>query len=286
MRRFLFRIFALVLFLVGYFFAYTRIYSFKQFISRQERLANVVNKTLGNTSSTYGIAIKNLKTGEEFFYNADRKFMTGSLYKLFVMIAALELIDENKINKDEIISGEAKDINKILGQDSEEADISEGVVSLSVWQAINQMISISHNYAAILLVERVGIDKIRDIVARFELKNTKLGTKDLPVTTARDILHFFDKLYERKGTSIWVSNNALSFLENQKINDRIPRYLPKDIKVAHKTGELVYDKHDAGIVFGKKGDYIIVILTESTNPVEAADQIAKISREVFFYFEK
>ena len=77
----------------------------------------------------------------------------------------------------------------------------------------------------------------------------------------------------------------IDILKEQTLNDRIPKNLPQQTEVAHKTGELFGFKHDAGIIFGKKGDYIIVVLSETKNPKLSAEKIAKFSKEVFDYFE-
>jgi beta-lactamase class A len=53
----------------------------------------------------------------------------------------------------------------------------------------------------------------------------------------------------------------LDVLKRQKVNDRIPRYLPNDITVAHKTGLLKNTVSDVGIVFTPHGDFIICVIT-------------------------
>ena len=78
----------------------------------------------------------------------------------------------------------------------------------------------------------------------------------------------------------------INLLLAQKVNDRIPKYLPANIKVANKTGELEGLRHDAGIVYGKKGDYIFVFLTDTPNPPDATETIATISKQIFEELEK
>ena len=78
----------------------------------------------------------------------------------------------------------------------------------------------------------------------------------------------------------------IDVLKRQRLNDRIPRYLPKNIEVAHKTGELLGAKHDAGIVFASNGDYIIVVLSKTNNSADAVEKIAKFSEEIYKYFEE
>ena len=73
----------------------------------------------------------------------------------------------------------------------------------------------------------------------------------------------------------------IELLKRQELNDRIPKNLPKSAPVAHKTGELGGAKHDAGIVFTKKGDYILILMSDTNVPQNAAEVEAKISRDIF-----
>ena len=56
--------------------------------------------------------------------------------------------------------------------------------------------------------------------------------------------------------------------------------------MGHKTGELDGYKHDAGIVYAPKGDYVIVVMSNTKDPQTAVDVIAKISKAVYDHFEK
>ena len=78
----------------------------------------------------------------------------------------------------------------------------------------------------------------------------------------------------------------INLLTNQTVNDRIPKYLPANIKIAHKTGELETIRNDAGIVYGKKGDYIFVFLSDTKNPLDASETIATLSKQIFEELEK
>ena len=64
----------------------------------------------------------------------------------------------------------------------------------------------------------------------------------------------------------------------------MPKYLPSDTLIAHKTGELDSFSHDSGIVYTPNGNYIIVVMSDSTNPKGAEDRIANISKSVYDYF--
>lgn len=249
-------------------------------------LVETVDESLFGTNGTYAVAIKNLKTGEEYYRDQDRIFDAGSLYKLGTMLAIFEQVERGEISEDEIITGNVSDINKILGVSSEEAEVKQETIEFTVKNALRQMIAISHNYAAVLLTQKVGAGKAQEAIDKLGLVNTKIDTVDKPKTTAKDLLVFFEKIYKREGVSAYTSARVIDLLLEQELNDRIPKYLPKEAHAAHKTGEIDYQKHDAGIVFTPKGDYIIVILSDSDNPGAASDRMANLSKEVYKYFSK
>src|SRR3990167_1115277 len=144
------------------------------------------------------------------------------------------------------------------------------------------MIIVSDNDAAYLLTARVGIDEIANFLKKYEFNNSTIAQP--PVTSAKDTAGFFEKLYKGEIIDRQNSDRMLELLKRQRLNDRIPKNLPENVKVAHKTGEIDTFKHDAGIVFGEK-PYILVILTDTKNPPEAVGWMANFSKQLFDYFE-
>ena len=106
-----------------------------------------------------------------------------------------------------------------------------------------------------------------------------------PKTTPSDIMAFFEKLHTGKLAKQENTFRMLEILKRQTLNKKLPKYLPKEVSSAHKTGEIGFFSHDAGIVFREGGDYIIAVLSESDHPSGAEERIAEISRAVFKYFE-
>ncbi|MBI3981082.1 serine hydrolase, partial [Candidatus Microgenomates bacterium] len=104
-------------------------------------------------------------------------------------------------------------------------------------------------------------------------------------STANDIALFFEKLYRGEIGNQETNQEMINLLKQQKLKNKVPKYLPKETVVAHKTGELGLFTHDAGIVFGRKTNYLITILSESNSPIGAEERIAKVSQAVYDYFE-
>ena len=95
---------------------------------------------------------------------------------------------------------------------------------------------------------------------------------------------FFEKLSKGELADKSSTDKMITLLKRQRLNTKLPKYLPDEIVIAHKTGELGAVSHDAGIIYLPSGDYSIVILSESDNPPGAVERIAQMSKNVYDYF--
>lgn len=53
---------------------------------------------------------------------------------------------------------------------------------------------------------------------------------------------------------------AVTILQRQQLNDRMPRFLPGPIAVAHKTGTFLTTRNDAGIIYLPDGTHLILTI--------------------------
>ena len=250
-----------------------------RFSGGSNNLKQTVTKALEGTEGNYAIVVKNLKTGESYYKDEGKKYSIGSLYKLWVMAEAERQIAGGQLSETEILSDDVAAVNNRYGIPPEAADLSEGVISFTVKEAIEQMITISHNYAAWLLAEKLGANNVREFLRMNNFKESVYS--DPPQSTAADIALFLEKLYNSEFVG---SPQMIEILKKQQLNSKLPKYLPEGTIIAHKTGEVDYFSHDAGIVYTDRGDYIIVVFSESDYPPGAEDRIAQISKAVYEYF--
>lgn len=259
-------------------------------IMSQENSKNldaIVGNILKEDISNYSVYINNLKTGERYYLNQDKQFDTASLYKLWVMATAYAQIENGTLKKEEVLSADVSDINNKFNIASESAELTEGTVSWSVENALKNMITISDNYSALLLSSRVRLSNVSQFLKNNNLLESRVGTSNTnPISTAKDIGLFFEKLYNREFGNENNTNEMLNLLKNQQINTKLSKNLPDSVIIGHKTGELDYFSHDGGIVFSEKGDYVIVIMSKTNIPVDANENIAQISKQVYEYFSK
>jgi len=230
----------------------------------KQALENKVNRFKG----TVGLVVEDLDTGWEIAFNKDTLIPSASLVKVPIMLSCfyaeqdklISLKDSIRIKRSDKVAG-----SKVLGP--------EPAGSLfTVEELLDPMITQSDNAAANVLIDYLGFDTLNAYFKKMGLKNTNLSRKMMDFaersegeenyTTARDMAYLLEQLYDRKFLNKDVSEKCLSILGEQKINDRIPRKLPRGTFVMHKTGLERHICHDAGIVVTDKGNFLICVLAK------------------------
>lgn len=256
-------------------------------VPQSASLEIAINKALEGSKGRYGVVVKNLKTGESFVKEENSKFEAGSLYKLWTMATVYKQIEAGNLKEDQELSRSIAYLNQRFSIAPEDAEQTEGGITLTVSEALNQMITISHNYAALLLTEKIKLSTVASYLKQNGFQNSTVGTDgDAPTTTPADIALFFEKLSKGELGSSENTHKMIELLKKQQLNNKLPKHLPQGVMVAHKTGEIGWFTHDAGIVYSEKGDYLIAVLSESESPQGAEERIADISKAVFDYFNQ
>ncbi len=202
------------------------------------------------------------------------------------MATIFDAIESHRLNKSDLLRQDVSVLNQKFRISSESAERKEGTVSLTIENALEQMITISDNYAALLLTEKIRLSRVTTFLNEHHLTKSKVGSAgNNPLTTPSDIALFYKKLLAGELADAANTKAMLDLLARQKLNKKIPKYLPSGTEVKHKTGELGAFSHDAGIISSAKGDYLFVMLSESSNRTQADERIANVSRAVYQYFQ-
>lgn len=256
----------------------------------QQKLTNEIRRFKGEV----GIVIKDLRSNREFSYNKNRLFPSASLAKVPIMSACFLASEEGRINLDRQVI--LRDCDKFSGSGILK-EIRPGTI-FTVEELIGLMIYDSDNTATNMLTSIIGIDYLNSVFNRLGLKNTNLSrrvadfcSRDRGIenyTTAQDISLLLEQIYRGSLISRDISEKCLRVLKLQRVNDRIPKYLPVNVTVAHKTGLERGVCHDAGIVFSGKGDFLICVLTKhvSPNAVSSKNFIARVALYTYVYSEQ
>jgi len=244
-------------------------------------LHKTILNALSGAKGKYSVTVEDLKNGKKESLYGNKIFEVGSLYKLWVMGETFRQIQEGTLSEDETLSEDIDVLNKDFSIDPESAELTDGTITLTVRDALKQMIDISHNYAALLLTKKIKLSNVAGFLEANGLRASHVGST--PTSTSDDLALFLKKLYRGELANKQYTQEMLDLLKAQTLNDKLPKYLPEGIIIAHKTGEINYLSHDAGIVYAPNGDYVIVVLSETDYPPGAGERVAQISKSVFDY---
>jgi beta-lactamase class A len=253
-----------------------------------QELQTNVRRSLRDFQGEIGFVIKDLQSGRTIVHNPDRRFPSASMVKIPIMAACYKAAEEGRISLQDVLKLERRD--KVRGSGVLRAAPTGTPVTIE--KLIDLMITDSDNTAANMLIDLLGFDYLGQTFKDFGLDRTNLSRKMMDFrsrangvenyTTPREMAGILEMIYRRTCVSPAASERCLDCLKRQRVNDRIPRYLPRTVAVAHKTG--LEDKvcHDAGVLFTAKGDVLIAVLTEgNTGAIIAKRMIARIAAFVY-----
>lgn len=268
---------------------------------KMEELKQKISTELSKHKGSYAIAFKDLTTGEELSINEHETFHAASTMKMPVMIEVFKQASQGKFKLTDSITikNEFKSIvdGSLYSQDSiQDSDhilyrhIGE---KRAIKDLVYEMIIVSSNFATNMVIDLVGAKNVtqtmrdlgaKDILILRGVEDAKAFQKGLNNTTnAYDLRLLFEKMALGKIVNRKACDAMIKILLDQKFNDVIPGNLPKDVKVAHKTGGLPNIQHDSGIVFLPDGrKYVLVILSRDwENEAANRKMLAGISEMIY-----
>lgn len=265
-----------------------------------------VAERLSKTPGVFAVAFKDLATGEEILINEQESFHAASTMKTPVMIEVYKQAAAGKfsLNDSVTIKNEFKSIVDsslftLSPDDDSDKELYKHVGEKRTLSAlVYDMIIVSSNLATNMVIEMVDAKKVTETMRSLGASNIKVlrGVEDSKAfrkglsntTTAQDLAVIFEKIAGGNAVNAEASKSMIDILFDQEFNDIIPARLPKEVKVAHKTGDITGVRHDSGIVFlpdGKK--YVLVLLSKKLeNPEDGIAAMAEVSEMIYKYVSR
>src|SRR5689334_17597048 len=253
------------------------------------KLKDQISSKLAEQPGDFAVAFKDLTTGDSLLINEQSFFHAASTMKTPVMIEVYKQAATGAFNLNDsiILKNEFKSIvdstsfSLNANDDSEKELYKHLGEKMTLYSLVYDMIISSSNLATNMVIELVNARKVTQTMRELGankiqvlrgVEDSKAFTKGLNnVTTAYDLMVIFEKMARGEIVDSASSQAMIKILLNQQFNEIIPALLPKDVKVAHKTGNITNVQHDSGIVFLPDGrKYVLVLLSKNLQNEEPA----------------
>ena len=270
-------------------------------LTKKEALEAKIISQIDSIKGDVAVAFLNLSdTTDILLINDVENFHAASTMKVPVMIELFKQKEAGKINLNDsiLLVNEFKSIvdnspySMDITDDSDDVIYNKINTKVALKDLMNSMITVSSNLATNVLIEVVnakkvtatmrnlGADKIVVLRGVEDQKAYDLGLSNS--TTAKDLLIIMKAIATNKAGTEADCKTMVDILKDQKFNEIIPFYLPKDVVVAHKTGSITGVHHDAGIVYLSDGrTYVLVLLSKNLANFDlGTQQLAGISKNL------
>jgi beta-lactamase class A len=258
-----------------------------------------IRKLIDASGAEVAVVMRTVDGKDEMAIEPDKPFHAASTMKVPVMIELFRQADSGEVGLDDplpiknefhsIVDGSVYQLS--VGDDSD-AEVYKAVGKTMTLRALNEaMITVSSNFAANLLIEKLGAENIRKTVTSLGADGMVVlrGVEDQKAfdkgmnnaTTARALAVLMQKLAAGKAVSAKADAEMIAILKRQKFNDGIPAGLPAGTAVAHKTGTITRIHHDAAVVYGPRPYVLVVLVRGIQDQKVSAALMASISREVW-----
>jgi beta-lactamase class A len=258
-----------------------------------QKLRSAINDVDAHLDGVMGVAIEDLKTGDEFFLHENEIFAQASSIKIAVLAGLYDQVQQGKLKLTDLYTVQASDLvpdSDIMG------GLTPGVTRITLRDLATMMVAVSDNSATNVLIDRVGMNNINAMLDSQGLFTTRLRRKmmDLQaakegrenISTPREMMMLLAGIYRGRFLKQEFIPDFFKVLSTNK-DSWIPRDLPADVKIANKPGSLEGVRNDSGIVFVEGRPYVICVMTAFlTNERDGEQAISKVSFAAWRMFDR
>jgi beta-lactamase class A len=264
-----------------------------------QKLDATVQQVNRELNGTMGVAILDLTDGRTLLLNPDAVFAQASCIKVTVLAELYrqdQQAEQGTPGKARLTDMYTMDSSDLVADSAIMAGLTPGMTKLTNRDLATFMVAVSDNSATNVLIDRVGMANVNAMLDSLSLTHTRLQRKMMDVkaaqagrenlSTPREMMTFFADLYQGKLLNQTITNDYFKELSTKKSSD-IPRFLPEDLMIANKPGELAGVRNDIGIVFVPNRPFVIVVMTAYLqHERDGNDAIAKIAKAAYEYFDR
>ena len=195
----------------------------------------------------------------------EERMRSASMIKVFILACAMEKAKAGELQLAETLRLESADK---VGGAGVIAGRADGTV-FPVEELLRLMIAESDNTATNMMIDRLGMAEINRYMEAHGYSASHLQRKMMDAeavkegrenyTSAKDLGEFFLRLCRSECVGEPYDEMMRTMLFAQTDRECFPRALP-DARIAHKTGELDRLYSDGGIIYGKDGRTVVLVI--------------------------
>lgn len=254
-------------------------------------LSQELEKIVSRTKGDIAVVLKDLQKDQWIYdFRGDHQTPSASIIKMLIMVEAMKQVDDGRFKLEQEISIDTK------------VKVPHGILydlstkTFTYLDLVMLMIIVSDNTATNVLIDLLGFDHINQSARTLGLEKTVLERKMMDIeavkrgkqnkTTPRDMVLLLESIYRNKILKPELCELILDIMKRQKDLAMLKRYLPEDLPVAHKTGDLLNLNHDIGIFYLPKHTYLLgVFVAEAESNLTAKQVIGEVSKCVYDHFQ-
>ena len=267
-----------------------------------------IQKIIAGKNATVGVSVLDFETNKSIDINGEKKLPMLSVFKFHIALAVLDLVDHGKLNLDQKIFIKKEELLENTHSPIRDK-FPNGNIEMPLSELIKYTVAGSDNNGCDILLRLIGgTETVQKFIDNKGIKNFTIKADEAQmhkgyefmywnISTTNDSNLLLKNFYDGKV----LSKASTDFLMKKMIETttgttKIVAQLPKNIKVAHKTGSsgknekgLTIAENDIGIIELPNGKHyaISAFVSDSMESEETnTKMIADISQLVFDYFSQ
>lgn len=210
-------------------------------------LAGGLADAVAGAPGRWGVAVV-ADDGWTWSHDPDRVASSASTIKVPILLGVLRLVEQGRLRLDDDVPLAPPD-DRVGG--SGPLRLMRATRALPLVEALHLMIALSDNdatNAVLAYADLLGTDTVGDLLARVPTAHTSLRRRMMDLdaeasglrneTTAGDLAAILVALREGRLLGEAMTRTAIEILRTQQLRDGLPAYLPQEVEVGSKTGDL------------------------------------------------
>ncbi|MCM1324447.1 MAG: class A beta-lactamase [Acetobacter sp.] len=254
--------------------------------------------TIKNKKADIGVAVADEKS---YWENSTRAYPLMSVFKLHIAVAIMDKVNKNELALNQTIKITTKELDSNTWTPMLKKYPQTGF-DIKLKTLLYYMLAESDNNACDILIDRAGgISSVEQYIHSIGLKNTTLKVTEAQMqeddmlqyqntATLQDLILLLKKINNNELFVPELHKELINIMQQTNTGEnKIKKYLPQTVKVAHKTGsssrlhsgKKIADNDVAILKKGDKSIYIVIMIADSLETDDDnAEIIAQIAKNI------